>query len=94
MRSLVEKFLHQENIVFKSVIELPNHESIKRAVEEQLGISLISSVAIQYELKAGRLVEIPLNRLNNLDRSFLLISRGDQEFNPAETAFIELLEEL
>lgn len=93
MRSVVEKFLFQENLVFKSVIEMANHESIKRAVEGRIGISLISSVAIQDEIKTGRLVEVPVNRLNNVERNFLLISRANQEFNLAETAFIKLLED-
>lgn len=93
MRSVIEKFLFQENLVFKSVIEMANHESIKRAVAEQIGIALISSVAIQYEIKTGRLVEVPVNRLNSVERNFLLISRANQELNPAEMAFIQLLEE-
>lgn len=92
MRSAVDKFLHQENLVPEAVLEMANHESIKLAVEERIGISLISSVAIRHELKAGRLVEVPLNRLNTIDRSFLLISKADQEFNAGEKAFIELLE--
>ncbi|MCX7779656.1 MAG: LysR family transcriptional regulator [Negativicutes bacterium] len=93
MRSVVDKFLYQENLVFKSVIEMANHESIKRAVEERIGFSLISSVAIQDELKTGRLAEVRLNRLNSVDRNFLLISRANQELNPAELAFIRLVEE-
>lgn len=91
MRSVVEKFLHQENLAFDSMIEMGTHESIKRAVESQIGISLISSVAIQDELQAGRLATVPLNRLNLVDRNFLLISRADQELNPIEQAFIELV---
>lgn len=91
MRSVVDKFLQQENLVFKSSIEMANHESIKLAVEEKLGISLISSVAIKHELEAGRLAEVPLNRLNSVDRRFLLVSRADQELNPAEKAFLDLL---
>lgn len=90
MRSVVDKFLQQERLVFKQVIELANHESIKLAVEERLGISLISSVAIKHELATGRLAEVPLNRLNSVDRRFLLISRSDQELNAAEKAFRDL----
>ncbi len=92
MRSVVDKFIHQENLVFETVIEMANHESIKLAVEERIGISLISSVAISHELATGRLAEVPLNRLNTIDRRFLLISRAGQEYNAAEKAFVDLLE--
>lgn len=92
MRSVVDKFIHQENLVFSSVIEMANHEAIKLAVAEKIGIALISSVAIKQELASGRLTEVPLNRLNTIDRRFLLISRADQEYNATEKAFVELLE--
>ncbi len=92
MRSVVDKFIHQENLIFESVIEMANHESIKLAVEERIGIALISSVAIRHELKAGRLAEVPLDRLNTIDRRFLLISRADRELNAAEKAFVTLVQ--
>lgn len=92
MRSVVDKFVQQENLVFEAVLEMANHESIKLAVEERIGIALISSVAIRHELRTERLAEVPLNRLNTIDRRFLLISRADQEFNAAEKAFVELCE--
>lgn len=92
MRSVVDKFIHQENLIFETVIEMANHESIKLAVEEKLGIALISSVAIRHELKTGRLAEVPLNGLNTIDRRFLLVSRADQELNAAEQAFVKLVQ--
>ncbi len=92
MRSVVDKFLLQENLVFDAVLEMANHESIKLAVEEKIGIALISSVAIRHELATGRLAEVPLNRLNTIDRRFLLVSRADEELNAAEKAFVTLVE--
>jgi DNA-binding transcriptional LysR family regulator len=92
MRSVVDKFIHQEKLTFESVIEMANHESIKLAVEERIGIALISSVAIRHELETGRLAEVPLNRLNTIDRRFLLVSRAGQDYNAAEKAFVDLLE--
>lgn len=92
MRSVVDKFIHQENLMFDAVIEMANHESIKLAVEERIGIALISSVAIRHELKTGRLAEVPLNRLNTIDRRFLLVSLADQELNAAEKAFVTLVQ--
>ncbi len=92
MRSVVDKFLLQENLVFDAVLEMANHESIKLAVEEKIGIALISSVAIRHEMATGRLAEVPLNRLNTIDRRFLLVSRADEELNAAEKAFVALVE--
>jgi DNA-binding transcriptional LysR family regulator len=91
MRSVVEKYIQQEGLIFGDVIEMANQESIKLSVEQRLGVSLISSIAIQHELKTGRLVEVPLRRLDSVARDFLLISRADQELNAIEKAFVELL---
>ena len=91
MRSVVEKFIQQENLIMSEIIEMANQESIKLSVEQKLGISLISSVAIQEELKTGRLVKVPLKRLDSVARDFLLVSRADHELNALERAFFQLL---
>ncbi|NLI12745.1 LysR family transcriptional regulator [Pelotomaculum propionicicum] len=91
MRSMVEKFFHRENISISTLLELGNHETIKRAVEEHVGISLISSISIQSELKNNQLVEVPMARLESIRRNFVLVSLRHQEDSYAELAFIELL---
>ncbi|GMB01009.1 LysR family transcriptional regulator [Pelosinus sp. IPA-1] len=91
MRSLVEKYLHQENIIINTTLDMGNHETIKQAVQEKIGISLISSIAVQRELSRGQLVEIPLARLETITRDFILVSLAQRNDSYLERTFIELL---
>lgn len=91
MRSMVEKYLRQEKVSLKNFLEMGDHEAIKRTVEEHIGISLISRVSVQRELNRGDLIQVPLSRLDNIRRAFVLVSLREREMNYAERVFIELL---
>lgn len=91
MRSMVEDYLKQENITPESILEMGNHETIKRAVEQGLGIALISTVCISHEIASGQLVNIPLLNLNKISRQFILVSKQMQEYNYLEKSFVDTL---
>lgn len=91
MRSMVEEFFRQEALYVTSVLEVGNHETIKRTVEEKAGIALISSIAIQREKATGQLVEVPVARIENVSRHFLLVSKKHHEFDYTEQAFVDIL---
>lgn len=91
MRSMVEHYLKQEDVLPKSIIEMSNHETIKRAVEEGLGISLISTVCVSREIANNQLVAVPLLNLNKVARQFILVSKQRQEHNSLEKSFIDTL---
>lgn len=91
MRSMVEDYLKQENITPKSVLEMGNHETIKKAVEQGLGISLLSSACISREVANGQLVKLPLLNLNNVFRQFILVSKRMQEYSYVEKSFVDTL---
>ncbi len=91
MRSMVEDYLKQENVTPKSILEMGNHETIKRAVEQGLGIALISRVCITREIESGRLVNIPLLNLSKVSRQFIVVSKRMQEYNYLEKSFVDTL---
>ena len=91
MRSMVQHYLQQENITPTSIIEMGNHETIKRAVEEGLGIALISTLCISREIASSQLVKVPLLNLNKVTRQFVLASKGMSEHNFLEKSFIDTL---
>ncbi|HML33145.1 MULTISPECIES: LysR family transcriptional regulator [Sporomusa] len=91
MRSMVEDYLKQENVTPNSILEMGNHETIKRAVEQGLGIALISTVCISREIASGQLVNIPLLNLSKVSRQFILVSKQRQEYNNVERSFIDIL---
>jgi len=94
MRSMVEGYLKQENVTPNSILEMGNHETIKRAVEQGLGIALISTVCITREISSGQLVNIPLLNLDKVSRQFILVSKRMQEYNYLEKAFVDTLIDL
>jgi DNA-binding transcriptional LysR family regulator len=91
MRSMVEYYFKQENVIPKSIIEMGNHETIKRAVEEGLGIALLSTVCISREIASSQLVKVPLLNLGNVTRQFILVSKRMQEHNFLEKSFVDTL---
>jgi DNA-binding transcriptional LysR family regulator len=72
------------------VIELGSNEAVKRAVEAQLGIGLLSTHAIEAERLAGLLVDLPIAGWA-CKRSFWLIRRQDRALTRAERAFLAFL---
>jgi len=88
---MVEDYLKQENVTPNSILEMGNHETIKRAVEQGLGIALISTVCISREIASGQLVNIPLLNLSRVSRQFILVSKQRQEYNYLERSFIDIL---
>ncbi len=94
MRSMVEDYLRQENVTPKSILEMGNHETIKKAVEQGLGIALISTVCISRETASGQLVNIPLLNLDKISRQFILVSKQRREYNYLEKSFVDMLTNL
>ncbi len=69
--------------------ELSNNESIKRLVEQGLGLSIISKNIVKEELKSGRLAAIHLTD-SILKRKYFLIHHKDKYFSKALQSFIEI----
>ena len=66
-RQAIERRLDAAGVRLNIVMEMENIEMIKKAVEANLGISIMSGFAIQQEIQTGRLkalrvAKIPLNR--------------------------------
>ncbi|MGB9738523.1 LysR family transcriptional regulator [Chloroflexus sp.] len=76
-REVMEQALAERGITVQSVMELGSTEAVKHAVSAGLGLSIVSKVAIQMEIIAGRLtiLRIPslmiqrrLSRVRLIDR--------------------------
>lgn len=59
-RRAIDNYLHQNSLAVDVPMELSNNEAIKRAVEEGIGIALISRKVAEEEIQAGKLKAIPL----------------------------------
>ncbi len=89
-RDLALRCLERESCTPGHTIELGSNEAVKRAVEDRLGIGLLSIHAIEAERLAGLLVDLPLARWH-CPRSFWLIRRRDRSLSRAEQAFLSLI---
>ena len=72
--------------------EMASTQAIKQAVRAGVGISLISSRAVQDECRAGLLCCVTISDLR-ISRSFHLVTHRDRSRSPLAQAFLAFLEE-
>jgi len=70
-----------------SVLELGNIGAVKRAVEAGMGISIVSRLAVEHELRDGRLASVPIAGLR-LERQIFLCWHHHRPFSKVAEAFI------
>ena len=76
-RDIVDSFIGRNNLSVFIALELSNNEAIKRAVEEGVGISLISEHVVSEEVKRRKLKSISLAD-PTMKRKFYLIHHKDK----------------
>jgi len=86
-RTIVDNFFTKHHYLINNTLELSNNEAIKRAVENGMGISLISLNVVHEEVKHGTLKAI-LIKDNSLIRKFYMIYHKNKYFSPALNLFI------
>jgi DNA-binding transcriptional LysR family regulator len=89
-REVVEKRLQEHAVHYEVAHVINNTEAIKRAVAADIGIAFVSQMALQDEIKSGRLVSIPLQGLP-ISREFRLIWHRDKYRSPLLEAFIQFV---
>jgi DNA-binding transcriptional LysR family regulator len=91
-KSLVERALADRGLTVNPVMSLGSTEAIKRAVIEGVGVAIVSRLAVEAELAAGRLVELPVRALT-VERPLYLLTAGDRTRGAAVAAFLRVLGE-
>lgn len=81
-RLLVERSLRERGLTMKIGQQLTGTEPVKKAVEANLGVAMVSSHAVEREIAAGHLGTARVVDLD-LERYLEMISRGDKYFSPA-----------
>ena len=69
-------------------MEMANPESVKKAVQNGLGIAFISSFAVETELRAKTLVAVKIRNLE-IRRELKIVYRKDKHLSPAAKAFLD-----
>jgi DNA-binding transcriptional LysR family regulator len=87
-RAVVANHLRKSRIEVEAVMEMANPESVKKAVQNGLGIAFISSFAVETELKAKTLVAVKIRNLE-IRRELKIVYRKDKHLSPAAKAFLD-----
>jgi len=91
-RTSTEEFLRRHAITIPIPLELSNNEAIKTAVEEGLGIAVITRRVVSKEIEMGTLRAIPLSD-PAMKRKFYLIHHKDKYISRPLQGLIDLVQQ-
>ncbi|MEN8189163.1 MAG: LysR substrate-binding domain-containing protein [Thermodesulfobacteriota bacterium] len=93
LREKVEKWIKGKAGLYapKHFIELKNHETAKRLVEEGYGITIVPLSSVDKELKSGSLKQISLHNFDLTTSYYLHYPKG-RRFSRAAATFLLLLQ--
>ncbi len=89
-RNIVDEFIRKNNLLVSVTLELSNNEAIKRAVEQGLGLSIISEHVVREEIERKKLKPIPLTD-PTLKRKFYLIYHKDKYLSQPFQMFVQIV---
>jgi len=89
-RDLIEYVLKRYGIERKVTMELSSSEGIKRAVEANLGVAVLSKNVIARELKNKSLVGLPIKDFNT-KRDFFIVKNKKRRFMPLMVKFYDFI---
>ncbi len=86
-RQIFEERLKQERYKINNILTLGNTEAIKKIVEEDMGVSCISKLTVEEEIKKGSLIE--KRAKFNITREFKYVYHKDKFFSNLLMIFLE-----
>ena len=89
-RAAVERALHRHGIELVPLLSLASPEAIKQAVAAGMGLSIVSQLIVELELRAGILGVIPLKDLTIRRALHWQRARG-RSLSPAALQFLDVL---
>ena len=89
-RRAIEDFIRRNNISVKIPLEHSSIRAIKRAVEEGIGIALISRKVANDEIQAKRLKAIRLSE-PSMNRKFYMIHHKDKYISESLQTFFDIV---
>ncbi len=89
-RNIVDEFIKKNNLTVSVRLELSNNEAITRAVEQDLGLSLISENVVREEVAGRKLKAIPIAD-PSLKRKFYVIYHKDKYLSQHLQVFLQMV---
>ena len=93
IRKAIDRALRKRNAKAKVVMEFDNVETIKQAIINGAGVSLLPAPTIMKEVGIRTLSAVPLN-IPELTRPVAAIHRRNKLLTPAVARFLETLQEV
>jgi DNA-binding transcriptional LysR family regulator len=87
-RALVQRAFEGLGLKLTVAMQLASTEAVKKAVEANLGVAMVSRYAVERELKLGELVQVPLSGLA-IERPIHAFHRKDKRLTPVAVRFFE-----
>lgn len=87
-RAVVTAHLRKLHVDAAAIMEIENPESVKKAVQNGLGIAFISAFAAETDLKAKTLVAVKIRNLE-IRRELKVVYRKDKHLSRAAQTFID-----
>jgi DNA-binding transcriptional LysR family regulator len=91
-RKAVDQLLRDKGVEVNAVMETDNVETLKRAVEAEVGLALVPSSTIRQEAAQGTLVGLPIKDCR-INRPLAVVHRPGFLLTPAMKLFIQMLSE-
>lgn len=76
-REVFEEAMARNNVKYRIKYVLNNTEAIKKAVEANIGVSVISRLAVKKEIRGGRLLKVDIENIR-FKRKFSIIYHKDK----------------
>ncbi len=86
-RQFIEQVMRERGYTLKIVMHFQGTEPVKKAVESNLGVAIVSRAAIVHEVEAGILRAMPIADLE-LARPFVMFYRQGKYFGPMARDFM------
>lgn len=90
IRKELDRFFRQQDLNIHIVMEFDNIETIKQAIESEIGVSILPAPTVRNEVEQGKLVALPVNA-PTLTRPIGIIHRHRKIFAATALKFIEML---
>ena len=72
------------------VAEMGSSEAVRQGIKARLGISILSSLAVDEDLRLGSLVTVPVSGMQ-IHRQFYLVQRKNRQLSPLALTFLHYL---
>jgi DNA-binding transcriptional LysR family regulator len=89
-RQFIEQVMREHGFALKIVMYFQGTEPVKKAVESNLGVAIVSSKAVEREVAVGALCTIPISDVE-LIRPFVMFYRQGKYFGPMARDFMTFM---